>query len=102
MWTYLLTAGSQVSYPAGCQIDFFDASNTVIGSIGFNRYGQASKKVGGVTTMLVANGVVNIGSHSVTFTKAGWYPFIINQSGHERSRHRLDMGGTNVPPHADK
>ena len=76
MWTYLLTPGSQVSYPAGCRIDFFDASNTVIGSIGFNKYGQASKRVGGVTTMLVANGVVNIGSHSITFTKAGYYYFM--------------------------
>ena len=25
-----------------------------------------------------------------------------NQSGHERSRHRLDMGGTNVPPPISK
>ena len=74
MSTHRSSPNSRVSIAETCEFDFFDSNNAVIGSVFFNRYGSAWKISGaapGVSTPLVANGVVTVGSHSYTFTKSG-------------------------------
>ena len=71
MYAHRSHPSSHVSVAANCKFDFFDANNAVVGSIFFFRYGTAYKKIGHFITPLFANGVINIGGHSVTYTKIG-------------------------------
>ena len=72
MYAHRSHPSSHVSVAANCKFDFFAANNAVVGSIIFSRYGTAYKKIGGGPLVaLVANGVINIGGHSVTYTKTG-------------------------------
>ena len=72
MYAKKSTPSSHVSVAANCKFDFFDENNAVIGGTNFSRYGTAYKRTAnGDTTPLVANGVINFGSHSVTYTKIG-------------------------------
>ena len=84
MSTHRSSPNSRVSIAETCEFDFFDSNNAVIGSVFFNRYGSAWKISGsgpaGVSTPLIANGVVTVGSHSYTFTKSGEI-FFSNFSG---------------------